>query len=129
VLGEQHLLYLACPFEFFFLLLQRNGSFLNGLLQQLVALFQFSLQFFGAETYNVGDDHDDDAEIPDLGEEKRERLGIDFGQLQEEYRAHGADQPESELDREKCDPVPREWPPHVQSAAGEGERNEQVAYR
>lgn len=57
------MLNLARPLEFFFLLLQRDVSFLDGLLQQLIALFELPLEFFGTEPNNVGDHYDDDAEI------------------------------------------------------------------
>src|SRR5271168_410870 len=39
---QQQLLDLARPLEFLFLLLQRDGPFLDGLLQHLVAFFQLS---------------------------------------------------------------------------------------
>ena len=67
--GQQHLLNLARPLEFLFLLLQRDGPFLDGLLQQLVAFFQLSLDFFQTEPEAGGDQHDDDAEITDFAPE------------------------------------------------------------
>jgi hypothetical protein len=51
------LLNLACPLEFFLLLLQRDGPFLDSLFQLLVALFQLSLEFFDAVRNNVRDHH------------------------------------------------------------------------
>src|SRR5262249_31652068 len=112
--GQQHLLNLARSLEFLFLLLQRDGPFRDGLLQQLVAFFQPSLDFFHTEPDAGGDEHDHDGEITDFGEEKRERLAVNLGQLQEQNRAHGANHTEYDLDREKCDPVPWERARHIQ---------------
>src|SRR5580658_10437925 len=92
--GQQHLLNLARSLEFFLLLLERDGPFLDSLLQLLITFSQLSLEFFHTKQDNVTDHLDDDDEITDPGEEKRERLAINFGQLQEENRAHGANHPE-----------------------------------
>jgi hypothetical protein len=127
--GQQHLLNLARPLEFFLLLLLRDGPFLDSLLQLLIAFFQLSLDFFYTKTDNVGDHRDDDDEITDPGEDRRERLGINFGQLQEENHAHGANHTDHDLDRKECDPIPRKRARHVQAATGDGERNENVGRR
>jgi hypothetical protein len=127
--GQQHLLNLARSLEFFLLLLQRDGPFLDSMLQLLIAFSQLSLEFFHCKEDNVGDHRDGDDETTDPREEKRERLAINFGQLQEESRGHGANRPEHELDREKRDPVPRERARHVKATAGDLERNEKVAHR
>src|SRR6516164_859926 len=87
------------------------------------------LQFFYTVQDDVGYHRDHDDEIADPGEEKRERLAINFGQLQEENRTHGANHTKHDLDRQKRDPVPRERARHVQAAAGELERNDKVAHR
>lgn len=91
--GQQHMLNLGASLEFFLLLHLRDGPFLDRLLPLLITFSQLSLEFFPSKHDNVTDHRDDADEITDPGEEKRERLATNVGQLQEENRGPGADRP------------------------------------
>ena len=78
---------------------------------------------------HAADHRNDDDEITDPGEERRERLAIHIGQLQEQNRGHRANQPEHELDREKHNPVPRKRTRIIEAATGDLKGNENVAHR